>query len=97
VQEQQRRGIRVPGLGDVHPQADREPDERMGHARELRHLGGLRAADAAGLRGASGVLVTTPLYYIRTGQCTTATCGAGPWNICALDARLHHHARLDHR
>jgi hypothetical protein len=44
VQEQDRRGIRVPGLGYVHPQAGRERDERMGHARELRHLGRLHAA-----------------------------------------------------
>jgi hypothetical protein len=33
VQEEGRRGIRVPGLGYVHPQARRERDERMGHAR----------------------------------------------------------------
>jgi hypothetical protein len=39
VQEQNRRGIRVPGLGDVHPQAGRERDEGMGHPRKLRHLG----------------------------------------------------------
>jgi hypothetical protein len=28
----------------MHPQAGLEPDERMGHARQLRHLGRLRAA-----------------------------------------------------
>ena len=32
---------------------------------------GCARPDAAGPRGASGVSVTTPLHYIRTGQCTT--------------------------
>jgi hypothetical protein len=51
VQEQDREGIRVPGLGYVHPQAGRERDERVGHARELRHLGRLRAARRRGPAG----------------------------------------------
>jgi hypothetical protein len=79
VQEQDRRGIRVPGLGDVHPQASRERDERMGHARKLRHLGRLRAARRRAPWGASGASVRTPLYYIRTANSPPATCGAGPW------------------
>jgi hypothetical protein len=48
VQEQNRRGIRVPGLGDVHPQAGRERDELMRNTWELRHLGRLRAARRRG-------------------------------------------------
>jgi hypothetical protein len=60
VQEQDRRGIRVPVLGDVHPQAGRERDEGMGHP------------GSSGISvGASGVSVTTPFSYIRSGQFTT--------------------------
>ena len=37
---------------------------------------GCARPDAAGPRGASGVSVTTPLYYIRTTNSPPATCGA---------------------
>lgn len=61
VQEEDRRGIRVPGLGDVHPQAGRERDEGMGVT-----------PGSSGISvGASGVAVTTPFSNIRSGQFTT--------------------------
>jgi hypothetical protein len=37
---------------------------------------GCAQPDAAGRRGASGVSVTTPMYYIRTTNSPPATCGA---------------------
>jgi hypothetical protein len=43
---------------------------------------GCTRPDAAGARGASGVSVTTPLYYIRTDQFTTRDLRRGP--------RVHH-------
>ena len=39
---------------------------------------GCARPDAAGPWGASGVSVTTPLYYIRTSQCTTSYLRRGP-------------------
>ncbi|HEY6685272.1 MAG TPA: hypothetical protein VI094_03585 [Propionibacteriaceae bacterium] len=88
VQEQDRRGIRVPGLGDVHPQAGRERDERVGHTRELRHL---RSA----ARGPTPRACGARQEYRSQHPCTTfapansppATCGAGPWLLDALGLR----------
>jgi hypothetical protein len=82
VQEQDRRGIRVPGLGYVHPQAGRERTNAWVTPGSSGISVGCTRPDAAGPRGALGVSVTTPLYYLRTGQFTTRDLRRGP--------RVHH-------
>jgi len=60
----------------VGDQPDPPKPERV-EQREHVSVGCARP-DAAGPRGASGVSVTTPLYYIRTGQFTTRDLRRGP-------------------
>ena len=78
VQEQNRRGIRVPGLGDVHPQAGRERDELMRNTWELRHLGRLRAARRGGPAGRVRSIGHDTLVLHPHRQFTTRYLRRGP-------------------
>jgi hypothetical protein len=80
VQEEDRRHP-GPGLGYVHPQARRERDERMGHARELRHLGRLHAARRRGRAGRVRSIGHDTLVLHSHRPIHDPRPGAGPWFI----------------
>ena len=81
VQEQNRRGTRVPGLGDVHPQAGRQRDKRMGHAWKLRHVGRLRGARPCRPAGRVRRIGHHTLVLHSHRQFTTRDPRPGPWFI----------------